>query len=137
MTTKKVRLISFSGIDGAGKSTQIAGLHDALSRRGWKVSGIAFWEDAAMLARLRAGASLRWLANEKEVEGKGNVPLRRDKNVRAWYLTLVRSAFYLLDALSLRAAVARVARSGSDYILLDRWTYDQLVHIQSRNCLAR
>ena len=135
MNSKMVQLISFSGIDGAGKSTQIAALHDALSERGRKVNGIAFWDDAAILARFRAGVSLRLLGNE--VECNGNVPLRRDKNVRAWYLTLVRSAFYLLDALSLRAAVARVARSGSDYIILDRWTYDQLVHIKSRNFLAR
>lgn len=135
MNSKMVQLISFSGIDGAGKSTQIAALHDALSQRGWKVNEIAFWDHAAILARFRAGVSLRLLANE--VECNGNVPLRRDKNVRAWYLTLVRSAFYLLDALSLRVAVARVARSGSDYIILDRWTYDQLVHIKSRNFLAR
>jgi thymidylate kinase len=128
------RLISFSGIDGAGKSTQIAALRDSLSGRGWKAVQITFWDDAAILARFRARVSLRVLASRPVAE---EPPLRRDKNVRAWYLTLIRSLFYALDALRLRVVVARVARSGADFIILDRWSYDQLVHINTRSWLAR
>jgi len=128
-------LISFSGIDGAGKSTQIASLRDSLSSRGWKVAQIAFWDDAAVFARFRAGVTLRVLPTQpKSAE---EPPLRRDKNVSAWYLTLIRSVFYALDALRLRAVVARTAKSGTDFIILDRWTYDQLVHIKSRTRFAR
>jgi thymidylate kinase len=133
-STKAGRLIAFSGIDGAGKSTQIAALRDSLSSRGWKVAQIAFWEDAAILPRFRAGVSLRVLANRKDSE---EIALRNDKNVRAWYLTLIRSVFYLLDAVHLRAVVGRRMRSGADFIILDRWSCDQVVHIKSRNWLAR
>lgn len=128
-------LISFSGIDGAGKSTQIAALRDSLSTRGWKVAQIAFWDDAAVLAHFRAGVSLRVLSTQ--TKSAEDPPLRRDKNVSAWYLTLIRSMFYALDALRLRAVVARTAKSGADFIILDRWTYDQLVHIKSRTWFAR
>jgi len=128
------RLIAFSGIDGAGKSTQIAALRNSLSARGWKVSQVAFWDDAAILPRFRAGVSLRMLSSAQEASAAS---LRKDKNVRAWYLTLIRSVFYILDALRLRAVVARLKRSGADFIILDRWSYDQLVHIASRNWLAR
>src|SRR6478672_5609991 len=129
------RLITFSGIDGAGKSTQIAALNDALCSRGLKVAQIAFWEDAAIFPNFRAGLSLRMLAGDEEREQRPS--LRNDKNVRAWYLTLIRSAFYLLDAFHLRVVVGRQMRSGAHFIILDRWSYDQLVHIKSRNWLAR
>ena len=133
-STQAGRLIAFSGIDGAGKSTQIAALRDSLCSRGQRVKQITFWEDVAILARFRAGVSLRVLANSNESD---EIPLRNDKNVRAWYLTLIRSAFYLLDALHLRTVVRRLMRSGTDFIILDRWSYDQVVHIKSRNWLAR
>jgi len=133
MTSTPVgRLIAFSGIDGAGKSTQIAALRHYLSARGWTVSQVAFWEDAALLPSFRAGLSLRVLAKSSQ----SGTSLRNDKNVRIWYLTLIRSVFYVLDALRLRAVVARLKRSGADFIILDRWSYDQLVHIDSRNWLA-
>jgi thymidylate kinase len=70
-------------------------------------------------------------------EGRHFSALRSDKNVRAWYLTLIRSGFYLLDALHLRRVVARLQRTGADFIILDRCSYDQLVHIRSRHWLAR
>jgi thymidylate kinase len=133
--TKSTRLVSFSGIDGAGKSTQIAALRDVLIARGCKVHEIAYWDDVAVLARFRAGVSLSTLG--RQTEPNDNQPLRRDKNVRAWYLTIVRSAFYVLDAVSLRAVFAKIVRTKPDYIILDRWTYDQLVHIKRRNWLAR
>jgi len=128
------RLIAFSGIDGAGKSTQIAALRDSLCSHGHKVKQITFWDDVAILPRFRAGVSLRVLANSNQSE---EIPLRNDKNVRAWYLTLIRSAFYLLDALHLRTVVRRLMQSETDFIILDRWSYDQVVHIKSRNWLAR
>jgi thymidylate kinase len=133
-STPAGRLIAFSGIDGAGKSTQIAALRHSLSARGWTVSQVAFWEDAAILPRFRAGVSWRVLSKSNE---SGAHSLRNDKNVRRWYLTLIRSVFYVLDALHLRAVVKRLQRSGADFIILDRWSYDQLVHIDSRNWLAR
>jgi thymidylate kinase len=129
------RLITFSGIDGAGKSTQIAALNDALAARGLKVSRISFWENAAIFPNFRASVSLRMLRGKEEREELPS--LRNDKNVRAWYLTLIRSAFYLLDAVHLRQVVGRLQRSGADFIILDRCSYDQLVHIRPHHSLAR
>jgi len=134
-TNRAARLITFSGIDGAGKSTQIGALENALSARGLRIARITFWDDAAILSSFRASVSLRMLRRKEEP--KQSVPLRNDKNVRAWYLTVVRAGFYLLDALRLRQVVARLQRSGADFIILDRCSYDQLVHIRSRRWLAR
>ena len=129
------QLITFSGIDGAGKSTQIAALYEALSARKFKVATVAFWEDAAILPYLRAGSSFRILRSKPEPEH--SIALRHDKNVRAWYLTLLRAGFYALDALNLRRVVGRLQRSGAHFIILDRCSYDQLVHIRARHWLAR
>ena len=46
-------LVSFSGIDGAGKSTQIENLHSHLSAAGFQVWRLAFWDDVAVLRRFR------------------------------------------------------------------------------------
>jgi len=132
---QRARLITFSGIDGAGKSTQIAALENAISTRGLDIARISFWDDVAVLSRFRAGASLRMLRPKPAREQ--SVPLRNDKNVRVWYLTVIRAGFYVLDALRLRELVARLQRSGVDFIILDRCSYDQLVHIRSRCRLAR
>ena len=46
--------VSFSGMDGAGKSTQIASLRAHMEEAGLRVRIITFWDDVARLIRLRA-----------------------------------------------------------------------------------
>ncbi len=50
---------------------------------------------------------------------------------------LVRAGFYLLDALSLRRVVSKLSRRDHDFIIFDRYLYDELVQIQPRHWLAR
>lgn len=133
---RTLQIVTFSGIDGAGKTTQITSLTAYLSHRGHRVAEVRFWDEVAVLSSLRAGVSLSVL--RKGTTTAENVSLRNDKNVRTWYLMLVRSGFYLLDALSLRRVVLKLRSSGQfDFIIFDRYLYDQLVQIQSRHWLAR
>ena len=46
-------MVSFSGIDGAGKSTQIETLRSRVQEAGLRVMLITFWDDVARLTRLR------------------------------------------------------------------------------------
>jgi len=129
------QVVTFSGIDGAGKTTQIHSLSAYLSQRGFRVAHVIFWDDVAVLSKLRAGVSL---AIFRESSRSANtVSLRHDKNVRTWYLMLVRAGFYLLDALSLRWVVSKLGRCNHDFIIFDRYLYDELVQIQPRHWLAR
>ncbi len=48
-------LVTFSGMDGAGKSTQIENLCAWLEARGHSVCRLAFWDDAVVLCRWREG----------------------------------------------------------------------------------
>ena len=133
MKTGAAQIITFSGIDGAGKTTQIEMLASKLKTLGFSVSRVCFWDDVAVLPAFRAGLSLRAFQGSK----KKDPTLRSDKNVRTWYLTLLRSPFYMLDTLALRRVIARVRAQSVDYIICDRYCYDQIVQIRSQNWVAR
>lgn len=130
-------LISFSGIDGAGKSTQIEHLRDTVRAAGWTVTQRAFWDDVVVLSRFRERVTHKVFKSEKGIGAPGKPVQRRDKNVRAWYLSLFRSGLYLLDALNLRRVVARARRSGAVVIIFDRYIYDELANLPLHNVLAR
>jgi len=134
MKTGPAQIITFSGIDGAGKTTQIEMLTSNLQSLGFSIARVCFWDDVAVLPDLRAGLSLRAFQGSKQKE---STSLRSDKNVRTWYLTLLRSPFYLLDTLSLRRVIAQVRAQHADYIICDRYCYDQIVQIRSHSWAPR
>src|SRR6516165_3561258 len=134
---KRVRLVSFSGIDGAGKSSQIKALFARLNNLGVRVQVITFWENVARLKRLREETGHRLLKGGKGV-GSPEAPInRRDKNVRSWPITCLRLFFYLLDALALRRIVTNVGHSPARVIIFDRYIYDELANLKLNNVLAR
>jgi thymidylate kinase len=136
MANSKPVLVSFSGIDGSGKSTQIERLHARLASHHLSVLHLAFWDNVVFLPQFRAGVSHKVLRGEIGI-GSPDKPVRRnDKNARKWYLTLARSPFYLLDALSLRRVVAKARSARTDVIIFDRYIYDQLANV-STNWLGR
>src|SRR5215471_21457335 len=107
-------LISFSGLDGAGKTTQIENLRALLAGLGWRSTTRTFWDDAVVLARYREAFVHRAYGSEHGVGAPDRPVARRDKNVRRWYLTLMRHLLYLLDVVNLRRVVARSLKTGSD-----------------------
>jgi thymidylate kinase len=119
--------VSFSGIDGAGKSTQIEILYAALSASGIRVRLVTFWEDVAILPRLRETATHVLFKGEKGVGSPERPVNRRDKNVRSWYMTGARMLLYFFEAISLRCATTR-ARD-ADIIIFDRYLYDQIANL--------
>ncbi len=129
--------IGFSGIDGAGKSTQIQALREALEHEGMRVRIVPFWDEVAALTRLREGAGHRIFKGEKGVGSPDKPVNRRDKNVRAWPMALVRLGLYLLDGLSTRIRVRQALRSGADAIIFDRYIYDQFANLNLRRPLLR
>jgi hypothetical protein len=75
--------------------------------------------------------------SEKGVGAPGKPVNRRDKNVRAWYLTIARHALYLLDAIHLRMVVKRAINSGKDAIIIDRYVYDELANLPLERPMTR
>ena len=130
-------LISFSGIDGSGKSTQIANLIDFAHQRGLTTKRLAFWDDIVVLSRHREGFVHKVYGSERGIGAPDKPVDRRDKNVRKWYLTVVRHGLYLLDALHLAQVVTRARRSGADVIIMDRYIYDELANLPLANAFTR
>ena len=76
-------LISFSGVDGSGKSTQIEGLRSALHAAGLKTTLLAFWDNVVVGVKYREGFVHKVYKSERGIGAPGKPVNRRDKNVRS------------------------------------------------------
>lgn len=138
-------LITFSGLDGSGKSTQIETLRSALHAAGLQTRLLAFWDNVVVGARYREGFVHKVYKSERGVGAPGKPVQRRDKNMRGRHLTAARHFLYLLDAVHLRRVLARekrAARTGesqgaADVLIMDRYIYDELANLNLHNPLSR
>lgn len=136
MSSDRTRFVSFSGIDGAGKSTQIDALRNRLEAAGLRVRVLTFWDDVACFRGMRESAGHRLFRGDKGV-GTPEKPInRRDKNVRSRAMTMIRWGIYFADAVSLRLAVRRALRSG-DFLICDRFAWDELANLTLHSWFTR
>ena len=134
---RRAKFVSFSGIDGAGKGTQIEALSTWLKAAGLSVRLIAFWDDVASLTGLREATGHTLFKGDKGV-GTPTAPIdRRDKNVRSWPMSGLRLGLYFMDAISQRRVVEKALRSNADFVICDRYIYDELANLSLSNPAAR
>jgi thymidylate kinase len=133
----KTVLISFSGIDGAGKSTQIEKLCQYFGSAGVPVSILTFWDNVALFAGLRAGFSRRVLQSDGAVGSPERPAQRRDKNAQAWPLLIGRGILHLFDLINLHRIVRKARSTNSSVVIFDRYLYDQLAALPLNSSLAR
>ena len=131
-------LITFSGIDGAGKSTQIERLTASLQNRGLRVTVLSFWDHVAVWSNMRSGVGYRAadLLQPKQIS-ELPVPAKNHKHIRNWYLTAIRSAFYVLDVARLRRLLRSRPIKSFDVVICDRYIYDQIANLYSKSPLTR
>jgi thymidylate kinase len=131
-------LITFSGVDGSGKSTQIDSLHGALHAAGLNSRLLTFWDNAVVGMKYREAFVHRVYKSERGVGTPGKPVNRRDKNMRGWHLTVARHLLYLLDAVNLRRVLTRERkRKAVDVIIFDRYIYDELANLNLHNHFSR
>ena len=130
-------VVSFSGLDGAGKTTQIENLRALVHSLGLSETMLAFWDDVVVLSRYREGFVHKVYKSERGIGAPDKPVNRQDKNVRAWYLSLIRHGLYLLDALHLGWVMAGARRLGKNVIIVDRYIYDELANLPLENQLTR
>ncbi|MFZ1009008.1 MAG: thymidylate kinase [Candidatus Sulfotelmatobacter sp.] len=132
-----MKIVSFSGIDGAGKSTQIHALETWLLQSGLRVKVLTFWDDVVVFQKLRESMSHAVFKGDRGV-GSPEKPLnRRDKNVTSWHLTVVRMCLYFLDALNVRLTIRKARSSSADVVIFDRYIYDELANLPLSSSLSR
>ncbi|HEX6805869.1 MAG TPA: thymidylate kinase [Terriglobales bacterium] len=119
-------LISFSGIDGAGKTTQIQLLKEHLAAAGISVGELTFWDNVVVLRGLRSGFSQRVLQSDGEIGTPERPSQRRDKNVQSLPLLLFRCILHIADTISLRRVIRKATSRPCGVVIFDRYIYDQL-----------
>jgi len=137
MKHRHCTIISFSGIDGAGKSTQIDALLRYLEGRGSRVRLYAFWDDVVAFSKYRESLNRRVFKGEKGVGTPERPVARRDKNVTSWYVVVLRLFLYWLDALRLRAVVFHREAENAEFVIFDRYIYDELANLPVRSWAVR
>jgi thymidylate kinase len=136
--TPRPFLITFSGIDGAGKTTQIEHLSSRLQNQGLSVLRLCFWDHVAVWSEMRAGVGHRTLdARAADRTTRQTFSPKNNKHVRKWYLTAARWGFYLLDVARLRRLLASPQTRSANVVIFDRYIYDQIANIYSQSFAAR
>lgn len=126
---RRAVLLSFSGIDGAGKSTQIETLCTNLRTVGLNVQLITFWDEVVRLKIIRKGATHALFHGDQGVGTVATPIRRRDKDVRSPLMTLCRLLFYFVDTISLRRITRNALNSEADVVIFDRYIYDELANL--------
>ncbi len=132
-----LKVVSFSGIDGAGKTTQLIEFETWLRQLGLRTRLLTFWDDVVVLSSFREFISRKAFKGDPGV-GSPEKPLqRRDKNVTAWPVTMLRFLLYAADAINLFWTVQSARKSDVDVVIFDRYMYDELANLPLGNFLAR
>lgn len=130
-------VVSFSGMDGAGKSTQIENLCAFLQNAGLRIRFLAFWDEVASLARVREWMSLHLFKGDPGVGTPDKPVNRQDKNVESIYLNAARFLLYFFDSLAVKVLMAKISRDRCDVIVFDRYIYDELANLPLRGRFSR
>lgn len=130
-------LISFSGIDGAGKTTQIELLAAHLQSKGFRVLQLSFWDDVVVFPRLRSNVGQHAASFYQRKQPEKAFEPRNYKHIRKPYLTVARACLAALDALRLRRMLGSRRLRTADVIIFDRYLYDQLANIYSPSWTAK
>lgn len=135
-------IVSFSGIDGAGKTTQICALQNWLHEVGLTSRLLTFWDDVVVAPQFREAASRTAFKGDQGI-GSPEKPLhRRDKNVTSRTVTAMRFLLYFADALNLRRKIgqlkiSQLKKTDPDVIIFDRYIYDELANLPLNSRLVR
>ncbi len=110
-----MQFITFSGVDGSGKSTQLSLLKKKLEGEGKKV---AYFHAVEF--------SLASRFKKKLVENHGGKAVTQ----ASWLTILLRKLFLFIDLLRFRPYITSLHKQGYDYLLSDRYFYDTLINIE-------
>jgi thymidylate kinase len=134
---RRFKIVSFSGIDGAGKSTQIGALETRLSELSLGSTVLTFWDDVVVLGGFRELISHKAFGGDEGVGSPEKPISRRDKNVTSMHVIGARLFLYFLDAVHLRLFCLQLRKTEADVVIFDRYIYDELANLPLHHWFAR
>lgn len=112
-----MKFITFSGVDGSGKSTQLGILKEKLEGRGFRVvyfHAVSF----SLLETLRSK-----LFGTRQA---GSAKAKTTSSVLSLWL---RRCLLIIDVVRFKRYFARLQKESTDYLISDRYFYDTLINI--------
>jgi len=123
-----MKIITISGVDGSGKSTQIEMLKNYLESLGKKV----FYFHAIQngLAKKMIDFRNRYCLICR-LTGKCKTSYKEKSVTTANYLQIqLRKLFLKIDAVRFKNLTQRLEKEGYDYIISDRFFYDSIINVE-------
>jgi thymidylate kinase len=124
-------LITFSGLDGAGKTTQIDLFTEYLNKNNYRFKRIAMYDD------ISSAASIRKLFSKKSTkpasDNIGQKAYRNDKNRKDSNIVVLRKLTYILDLFILNIKSIYYQKIKGATLVMDRYLYDSLANIFNTN----
>lgn len=121
-------LITFSGLDGSGKTTQIGLFTNYLKEKKYRFKKLAMYDDISF-----SGFMKKIMGKDKKVkvnyEKSDNKDFRYDKNKKDTHLVFFRKFVYVIDLLTYMSKSWYYRKVKRRLLIMDRCFYDTLANL--------